>query len=49
MERKVFRTDKVADFPAFSQAIIAGNFIFLAGQCAISKEASIEDIRAILG
>jgi 2-iminobutanoate/2-iminopropanoate deaminase len=44
MERKVFRTDKIVDFPAFSQAIIAGNFIFLSGQCAIGKEATIKDI-----
>ena|SRR3989339_458628 len=44
MERKVFRTDKVVDFPAFSQAIIVGDFIFLSGQCAIGKEASIKDI-----
>ncbi len=45
MERKIFRSPKVVDFPAFSQAVIAGNFIFLSGQCAIGKEASIEDIR----
>lgn len=44
MKRKVFQTDKVVDFPAFSQAIIAGNFIFLSGQCAIGKEATIKDI-----
>ncbi len=44
MKRKVFRTNKVADFPAFSQAIIAGDLIFLAGQCAIGKEATIKDI-----
>jgi len=44
MERRVFKTDKAVDFPAFSQAIIAGNFIFLSGQCAISKEATIKDI-----
>lgn len=44
MKRKVFKTNKSVDFPAFSQAIIAGDFIFLSGQCAIGKEATIKDI-----
>lgn len=44
MKKKVFNTDKVANFPAFSQAVIAGDFIFLAGQCAIPREGGIGDI-----
>jgi 2-iminobutanoate/2-iminopropanoate deaminase len=44
MKREILRTDKVVDFPAFSQAIRVGNLLFLSGQCAIGKESSIKDI-----
>lgn len=44
MKREIVKTDKVVDFPAFSQAIRVGNLLFLSGQCAIEKESSIRDI-----